>query len=149
MAYYINSLVSRCHIIRARGFVLRSGIFKEKKLQHPLIEFQYGGSLRGRDVSYYPVPGLELAPVAQTGFSHRLTVYKIVRHFFGLSFLNISGTNQVENISLKISYISVPCPHAQLRGRTVIKMLWTFLWPWGRDRSQSLPCWIFHLKQIH
>ena len=43
--------------------------------------------------------------------------------------------------------------HAQLRvrGRTVIinKKLWTFFGPWRRDRSQSLPCWIFRVKQIH
>ena len=38
-----------------------------------------------------------LSPVAETGFSHRLTAYKIVGHFFGLSYLNISGDNQVEN----------------------------------------------------
>ena len=37
-----------------------------------------------------------LAQVAKTGFSHRLTAYKILGHFFGLSYLNISGNNQVE-----------------------------------------------------
>ena len=30
-----------------------------------------------------------------------------------------------------------------------IKKLWTFFGPWGRDRSQSPPCWIFRIKQIH
>ena len=49
----------------------------------------------------------------------------------------------------KISNISVPCPHAQLRGQTVIKKLWTFFGPWGRDRAQSPPCWIFRVKLIH
>ena len=44
-----------------------------------------------------------LAPVAGTGFSHRLTEYKIVGHFFGLSYLNISVNNQIENISWDIS----------------------------------------------
>ena len=39
--------------------------------------------------------------------------------------------------------------HAQLKGRKVIKKLWTFFGPWGRDRSQSPPCWIFRVKQIH
>ena len=29
-----------------------------------------------------------LAPVAETGFSHRLTAYKIVGHFFGLSYIS-------------------------------------------------------------
>ena len=33
----------------------------------------------------------------------------------------ISLNNQVENSFFRISNISVPCPHAQLRGRTVIK----------------------------
>ena len=39
----------------------------------------------------------QLAPVAETGFSHRLTAYKIVGHFFGLSYRKISGSNQVKN----------------------------------------------------
>ena len=103
------------------------------------------------------VPGIDyyiLAPVAETGFSHtcfshRLTAYKIVGHFFGLSYRKISGSNQVKNRFFRISSISVPCPHAQLRGCTVIKKLWTFFGPWGRDRSQSPPCWIFRVKQIH
>ena len=37
----------------------------------------------------------------------------------------------------------------QLRGRTVNKKLWIFFGPWGRDRSQSPPCWIFRVKQTH
>ena len=93
--------------------------------------------------------GLVLAPVAETGFSHRLTAYKIVGYFFGLSYRKISGSNQGKNRFFKISNISVPCPHAQLKGRTVIKKLWTFFGPWGRDRSQSPPCWIFRVKQIY
>ena len=87
--------------------------------------------------------------MAEIGFSHRLTKYKIVGHFFGLSYQKISGSNQVKNRFFRISNISVPCPHAQLRDRTVIKKLWTFFGPWGRDRSQSPPCWIFQVKQIH
>ena len=90
-----------------------------------------------------------LKQVAETGFSHRLTAYKIVGHFFGLSYLKISGHNQHRNIFFRISNISAPCPHAQLRGRTVIKKLWQFFGPWGRDLSQSLPCWIFQVKQTH
>ena len=35
---------------------------------------------------------MSLAPVAETGFSHRLTTYKIVGHFFGLSYRKISGS---------------------------------------------------------
>ena len=38
-----------------------------------------------------------LSPVAETGFSHRLTAYKIMGHFFGLSYRKISGNNQVKN----------------------------------------------------
>ena len=63
---------------------------------------------------------VDVAPVAETGFSHRLTANKIVGHFFGLSYLKLSGNNQVENIFFRISNISVLCPHARLRGRTVI-----------------------------
>ena len=81
----------------------------------------------------------DLGPVAETGFSHRLTAYKIVGHFFGLSYLNISGNDQVD-FFFRISIISVPRPHAQLRGRTVIKKLWTFFGRWGRYRCQSPPC---------
>ena len=92
---------------------------------------------------------LPLAPVAETGFSHRFTAYKIVEHFFGLSYRKISGRNQVKNFFFRISNISVPCSHAQLGGRTVIKNVRTFFRPWGRDRSQLPPCWIFRVKQIH
>ena len=69
--------------------------------------------------------------------------------FLGLSYRKISGSNQVKNVFIRISNISVPCPHAQLRGRTVMKKLWTYFGPWGRDRCQSPPCWIFLVKQIH
>ena len=41
--------------------------------------------------------------MAETGFSHRLIAYKIVGHFFGLSYLNISGNNEVENSFFRIS----------------------------------------------
>ena len=75
----------------------------------------------------------------ETSFSHRITAYKIVGHFFGLSYRKISGSNQVKNSFFRISNMPVPCPHAQLRGRTVIKKLWTFFGPWVRDRSQSPP----------
>ena len=88
------------------------------------------------------------APVAETCFSHRLTAYKIVGHFFGLSYRKISGSNQVKNTFFEISSLSVQCPHAQLKGRTVIKKLWNFFEPWGRDRSHAVSsCWIF--GQIH
>ena len=70
-------------------------------------------------------------------------------HFFGLSYPKIALNNQVENRFFVISSISVPCPHAQLTGCTVIKKLCTFLDLGGRDRSQSPPCWIFRVKQIY
>ena len=41
-----------------------------------------------------------IAPVAETGFSHRLPAQKIVGHFFGLSYRK-SGSNQVKNIFLE------------------------------------------------
>ena len=88
--------------------------------------------------------------MAETGFSHRLTAYKIVGHFFGLSYRKILGSIIRSKIGFfRISNISAPCPHGQLRGRTVIKQLWTFFGPLGRDRSQSPPSWIFRVKQIH
>ena len=37
-----------------------------------------------------------VAPVAETGFSHGFTAYKIVGHFFGLSYRKMSGSNQVK-----------------------------------------------------
>ena len=58
--------------------------------------------------------------------SHRLTAYKIVGHCFGLSYRKISLNYHVEKKFFRISNISVPRPHAQLRGRTVIEKLWTF-----------------------
>ena len=76
---------------------------------------------------------------------NRLIAYKIVGHFYR----KISGSNQVKNRFFRISNISVPCPHAQLRGRTVNKKLLTFFRPWGRDHSLSPLCWIFRIKEIH
>ena len=42
------------------------------------------------------------------------------------------GNNQVENSFLRISNISVPCPHAQFRGRKVIENYGHFLDLWDR-----------------
>ena len=47
--------------------------------------------------------------MAETGFSHGLTAYKFVGHFFGLSYRKISGHNQVKNSFFLLSNISVPC----------------------------------------
>ena len=64
--------------------------------------------------------GDTVAAVAETGFSHRLTAYKFVGHFFVLSYLNKSANNQVEILFFRFSNISVACLPAQLGGRTVI-----------------------------
>ena len=86
-----------------------------------------------------------LTPVTETGFRHRLTDWQIsldchIGKYWGI----------IRSIFFfRISNISVPWPHAQLRCRTVIKKEWTFFGPWGWGRSQSPPCWIFRVKQIH
>ena len=86
--------------------------------------------------------GGDVAPVVGTGFSRRLTPYKIVGHFFGRSY---------KIVFFGISNISITCPHAQLIFRTVIKKLRSFFGPSGRDCSQSPPCLktlIFRVKRI-
>ena len=47
---------------------------------------------------YSICPRANLAPVAEIGYSHRLTAYKIVGYCFGLSYRKISGSNQVKNM---------------------------------------------------
>ena len=42
-----------------------------------------------------------LAPVAETGFRHRLTPYKIVEHFSDTNILDLESNNQVANIFLE------------------------------------------------
>ena len=63
-----------------------------------------------------------LAAVAGIGVSHRLTSYKTVIF--------------EENTFFWISNILAKMSHAQLISHTVIKKLWTFFRPWGRDRSR-------------
>ena len=55
--------------------------------------------LNGGHITHISWP--DLAPVPETGFSHRLTAYKIVGYFSGLSYRKISGSNQVKNIFLE------------------------------------------------
>ena len=51
--------------------------------------------------SYYLLKGgTGISPVAETGFSHTLTAYKIVGQFFGLSYKKISGNNQVKDFRI-------------------------------------------------
>ena len=88
-----------------------------------------------------------LAVVAETGFSHRFTAYKIVGHFLDCHIRRYPGVIRSKIVFFRSSNISVPCPHAQLRVRTV-KKLWTFFGLSGRDCSQSRPCWIFQVKQV-
>ena len=78
-----------------------------------------------------------LVHLAETDFSYRLTPYKIVRNFFGRSYLRLPLTNQVEN-SLLVS-VTFHLQAGMLCSFSA--QLWTFFGPWGRDRSQSLPCW--------
>ena len=85
--------------------------------------------------------------MAETGFSHRLTAYKIVGHFFGLSYLNISGNNQVD-FFLRISIILFPPACSAQRSHSHQKVMDIFR-TLGRYRCQSPPCWIFRVKQIH
>ena len=59
---------------------------------------------------------LRLTSVAETGLSHRLTVYKI----FGLSYLKILGNNQVENIFLQSVTFQF---HARMRSSEVAQSL--------------------------
>ena len=80
---------------------------------------------------------------------HRLTSYKIVGHFFGRHIGKYRGLIRSKIVFFRISNISAPCPHAQLRGRTVIKKLWAFFGLWSRECSRSPPCQIFRVKQIH
>ena len=54
--------------------------------------------------------------MGETGLSHRLTAYKIVGHFYGLSYLKISGNNQVENIFLESVAFQL---HARMRSSEV------------------------------
>ena len=58
--------------------------------------------------------------------SHRLTPYKIVGHLFRRSYLTLVPEESGRKYFITIINISDPCPHAQLRGRTIIKNLWTF-----------------------
>ena len=91
----------------------------------------------------------QLAPVSATDWPHTKSWDISLDCHIG----KYRGVIRSKIVFFRISNISVPCLHAQLRvrGRTVIinKKLWTFFGPWRRDRSQSPPCWIFRVKQIH
>ena len=89
-----------------------------------------------------------LAPVTETSVSATDCIQNRGT-FLWLSYRKIRAMIRSKIVFFRISNISVPCRHAQLRGRTVTKKLWTFIGPWGRVRSQSPPCWIFRVKQIH
>ena len=93
-------------------------------------------------------PGIT-SPSGWNRFQPQIDLVQNRGTFFGLSYQKISGHNQVKNSFFRISNISVPCSHAQLKCRTVIKKLWAFFGPWDRDRSQSPPCWMFQAKQLH
>ena len=86
--------------------------------------------------------------MAETGFSYRLTAYKIVGHLLGLSYLHISGNNQVENIFFRISNISVLCPHAQLRAQS-LKSYGHFSDLWVVIALSHRHVEFYQVKQIH
>ena len=74
------------------------GVVRPQRLNYT-IDFNqlFGGRLSPEYKSVSPELHSLVAPVAETGFSHRLTTYKIVGHFFGLSYRKISRSNKVEN----------------------------------------------------
>ena len=63
------------HVWRICGEVTQPLVARLPKLRR-----DYSGM---RD--YLRLPCARLAPVAETGFSHRITAYKIVGHFFVIS----------------------------------------------------------------
>ena len=73
------------------------------------------------------------SPSGWNRFSHRLTAYKIVGHFFGLPYLNKSGNNQVDNIFFQF--------HARMLSSEVAQSLKSyghFSDFGGWDRSQGV-----------
>ena len=78
-------------------------------------------------------------------YSHRLTAYKIVGNFFGLSSREKSRKIFfLESVTFQF--------HVRMLSSKVtqsLKSYKTFFELWGRDRSQSPPCWIFRIKQIN
>ena len=70
--------------------------------------------------------------VADTGFSHRLTANKISLEGHIGKYRRIIRS---KIFFFRVSNILAPCPHAQLRGRKVIKRLWTCFGPCVRDHS--------------
>ena len=59
------------------------------------------------------------------------------------------GVIRSKIVFLRISNISAPCPHAQLRGRTVIKKLWTFGTMGSGSLSVTAMLEFCRVKQIH
>ena len=82
------------------------------------VSFEEIGEQRNYDI--FQNTAFRLVPVGETGLSHRLTVYKIVGHFYGLSYLKISGNNRVENIFLESVTFQF---HARMRSSEVAQSL--------------------------
>ena len=77
---------------------------------------------------------------------HRLPAYKIVEHFFGLSYLNISENNQVEKSFLESVTFQF---HARmLRSHSHSKVMDIFR-TLGLGTLSVPPCCIFRVEQIH
>ena len=78
-------------------------------------------------------PNLQGSPSGHS-FSHRLTAYKFVGISLDCNIWICLGIIRSKIAFFRISNISVPYLYAQLRGRTVIKKLWSFF----LQRSRSL-----------
>ena len=75
---------------------------------------------------------MSVAPVAETGFNHRLIAYKFVGHFFGLSHRGIIRSKIVflESVTFQSHARMLSSQVAQVN-----KKLWTLFGLWGRDSS--------------
>ena len=87
--------------------------------------------------------------VAETGFSHRLSLYKIEAHLFGRSYLRLLFEYSGRFFFFRINDISITCPHDQLTGRTVIKKLWIFFGLEVQIALSHRHVDFFRVKQIH
>ena len=82
---------------------------------------------------------VHLAAVAETGFIHSLTPYKIVRHFF----MDLPLHNQVKILFLESVTFQL---YDHMLSSQVAQ---SFVIPCGRDGSQSSPCLFLRTKEIH
>ena len=98
MVQHQISIASKSRVCRVEG----GGHTDQDCWAYPMRRSAHAGKMLGQRRKHHAITGsrsdgVRGAPVAETGFSHRLTAYKIVGHFFGLSYLYISRHNEVEN----------------------------------------------------